>query len=150
MGERAENFHQVDTRNAKSEDYRNVLKEIIKAGVCPFCPENFRWHTNPILHRNGLWLITKSFQPYPDSKHHLLMIGQVHKENLEELGPEDMTSILGLATWAKKRYQIPGGGITMRFGDGLYSGATVKHLHAHLIEPVVKDNKVSPVYFPIG
>ena len=43
-----------------------------------------------------------------------------------------------------------GGGFCIRFGDTLHSGATVKHLHAHLIEPDVKNKKYEPVSFYIG
>jgi ATP adenylyltransferase len=140
----------VNTSSAKSEVYKKVLEDIDSQKVCPFCPETFKWHTKPILKRLGDWLITENFSPYKNTKYHLVVIGKVHKEKLSELTGKDWKSIFSLCDWAISKYKIKGGAITMRFGDSLYTGATVKHLHLHLISPEVLDGKVEPVYFPIG
>lgn len=140
----------VDPRNARSKKYKGVINEILNEGVCPFCPETFKWHTKPILKYEGQWLITENFNPYKNSQFHFIMVGKKHKEKLSEITPADWKSIFTLIDWALKKFKIKGGGITIRFGDTLYTGATVKHLHAHLIVPIVKNGKPQPVYFPIG
>lgn len=140
----------VDPRNARDKNYRKVIKEIMDEGVCPFCPETFKWHTKPILKHEGKWFITENFNPYKNSKFHFLVIGKEHKELLSDLTAQDWKSILKLIHWAIKEFKIKGGGITMRFGDTLFTGATIKHLHAHLIVPIVKNNKSLPVLFPVG
>jgi len=38
----------------------------------------------------------------------------------------------------------------MRFGDSDYTGATVTHLHLHLMVPKLKRGKALTVEFPIG
>ena len=45
-----------------------------------------------------------------------------------------------------KKYNIKGGVLALRFGDTAYTGATVCHLHFHLIVP----KKSQTVNFPIG
>lgn len=140
----------VDKRFAKGKMYKKVINDIASKKVCPFCPETFKWHTKPILKRQNGWFITENFNPYKDSKFHLLVIGEKHKEELLDLTKDDWTTIMSLFTWAIKKFKIKGGGITMRFGDSLYTGATVKHLHFHLISPEVRNGKIKPVYFPIG
>ncbi len=140
----------IDSRNARTERYKKVLSDIAHAQVCPFCPESFKWHTKPILKREGSWLITENFQPYPNAKYHFLLVGGKHKESLAELTAEDLKSVIKLTNWATQEFDIKGGGLTMRFGETLYTGATVRHLHAHLIVPTVDNDQVSPVYFPIG
>jgi diadenosine tetraphosphate (Ap4A) HIT family hydrolase len=40
-----------------------------------------------------------------------------------------------MAIWAENRFKIQTGGIAMRFGDVSDNGATVDHLHVHLIIP---------------
>lgn len=141
----------VDPRNARTKEYKRVMSEIVAKGVCPFCPKTFKWHTKPILKRDRQWFITENFTPYPNAQYHFIVISKQHKENLSELSVEDLCSILNLMNWTTKKFKIKGGGITMRFGDTLYTGATVKHLHAHLIVPIVKAGKPPlPVYFPIG
>lgn len=140
----------VDPRNARDEKYKRVMGEILKEGVCPFCPETFKWHTKPILEHNGEWFITENFNPYKNTQFHFLIIGKEHKELLSDLSARDWESISSLISWAVENFKIEGGGITMRFGDTLFTGATIKHIHAHLIVPTVKKGKALPVYFPIG
>ena len=140
----------VDKRYAKSEGYKKVLSEIEKAKVCPFCPEHFKWHTKPVLKERGNWLITSSFQPYENSEWHLLLLSKVHKENFNELKPSDFSNLSYLVNWAVKKFKLKGGGLCMRFGDTLHTGATVCHIHAHLIVPKVVRGKSKPVWFPIG
>lgn len=139
----------VDSRNARAEGYGETIREIISEGVCPLCPP-MKWHPNPILKDDGRWIVTKNSHPYENSKHHFLMISKKHIELLSDLSPEDLRSILDLVNWAAKEFNIKGGGLTMRFGDTLYTGATIMHLHAHLIVPTVKRGKTLPVCFPIG
>jgi diadenosine tetraphosphate (Ap4A) HIT family hydrolase len=140
----------VDNRYAKSGMYKKVINEIASLKVCPFCPETFKWHTKPILKRLRGWLITENFSPYKNAKFHFLIVGEKHKENISDLKPTDWKSITSLVTWAVKKFKIKGGGITLRFGESLYTGATVKHLHLHLISPEINNGKAKPVYFPIG
>lgn len=139
----------VDPRNARDSSYKKEMEEIVAENVCPLCPP-MKWHPNPILQDDGRWLITKISHPYPNTKFHFLLISKKHLEELSKLSSKDLSSILKLLNWATKEFGIKGGGLTMRFGDTLYTGATIKHLHAHLIVPTVKDGKVSPVLFPIG
>lgn len=147
--ERKNSSLKVDPRNARDEGYKLIMAEIVSDGSCPLCPP-MKWHPNPILKDNGRWLITENSHPYPSTKHHFLLISKRHIELLSELSTKDLKSILDLANWATKEFNIKGGGLTMRFGETLYTGATIKHIHAHLIVPTAEGNQVSPVYFPIG
>ncbi len=140
----------VDPRYAKGTDYGKVLNQIQTAGVCPFCPDTFKWHTKPILQRTLGWLITRNMNPYAGTREHFLIVGKKHVENILDLSPRDMTAILRLAQWAVVEYQLPGALLAMRFGDKEFTGATVTHLHAHLIVPEKIDDRVTVVNFPIG
>lgn len=139
----------VDPRNARDERYKQIIKEAVAERACPLCPP-MKWHPNPILRDDGRWLITQNFPTYPNAKFHFLLVRTKHIEELSKLSVKDLSSILKLTKWAMKEFDIKGGGLTMRFGDTLYTGATIKHLHAHLIVPTVEGDQVSPVYFPIG
>lgn len=142
----------VDLRFAKSGDYRKTLQAIQEKGKCPFCPENFLYHKNPILKKNGDWLITLSSWPYKNSEFHFLIIGLKHKEKFSSLKISDFGSIMKLIAWAEKKYNIKGGGLILRFGDTAYTGSTVCHLHFHLIVPKInkKTKQADAVWFPIG
>ena len=104
-----------------------------------------------MLHNKLGWFITESTWPYKNSQKHFLIIPLRHKENLREITNKDMQAILYLANWAIKKYRIKGGGLTMRFGNSDFTGATVSHLHAHLIYPKeTRAGRGKTVNFPIG
>ena len=136
----------VDPKYAKSGEYRKVIETIKKQGKCPFCPDNFKYHKHPILKRHGRWFLTKISWPYKNNKFHFIIIGDKHRENISELTAIDMKNILFLVKWAVAEFKIKGGAMAMRFGETSYTGATVCHLHAHLIVPL----KGKTVNFPIG
>src|SRR3989344_1240784 len=142
----------VDPRFAKSREYGGVIRKIASAGHCPFCPENFKYHKHPSLPRAGEWFITRSSWPYKNTRFHFLILGKTHKEKFSELSLRDWNNITALAEWAIKKFRIRGGGLALRFGETAYTGATVYHIHAHLIMPNInaKTKKAKTVVFSIG
>ena len=142
----------VDTHYAKSAEYGQVIETISQKGVCPFCPANFRYHKNPILRRSGNWFITKNSWPYKKTNHHFLIISTRHKEHLDEVKEKDFASILILSRWVVRKFKISGGALAMRFGETSHTGATVCHLHCHLVVPKMnrKTKRAQTVMFPIG
>lgn len=142
----------VNTKYAKSREYKKTLETIEKTARCPFCKDNFKYHKKPVLRNAGDWIITPSSWPYKNSQYHFLIICQKHKENFGNLKTPDFSSVAKLVKWAIKKYKIKGGGLILRFGDTLYTGATVCHLHFHLIVPKLEKNikKAKVVSFPIG
>lgn len=143
----------VDPHHAQRDpDYHQVINQIAAEGKCPFCPENFRYHREPILLEEGGWLLTRSSWPYPGTEHHFLLIARAHHEHLAELTAEDWQAIGSLVGWAEGEFQLPGGAVMMRFGATERTGATVCHLHAHLIVPQINQEtkRANVVHFPIG
>ncbi len=140
----------VDNANARTKEYADQLDEIAAAGVCPFCPENFRWHPNPIITTIGDWFVTAIREHYPGAQEHFLIICRLHKERLNELTSVDMDAVLELAKLVAG--DVGGGGLTLRFGESKFTGATVRHLHFHVIIPAIdpETGRATPVYFPIG
>lgn len=141
----------VNKKYAKSKEYWNVINSIERTGKCPFCPDNFKYHKEPVIKKEGNWLLTKNSWPYKNTKYHFVIIGEKHMEDFKELSDVDFKSVKNLTNWAIKKYKIKGGALTIRFGDTDHTGATVCHLHFHLISPKLGKNKIAKtVYFPIG
>lgn len=141
----------VNPRFAKGKEYRQVIGAIDKIGHCPFCPENFKYHKKPILKKMSGWALTENSWPYKNTEKHFIIISSKHKEALEELTARDFDAILKLSRWAVRTYKIQGGALALRFGKTDFTGATVSHLHAHLISPSLrKDGRANTVSFPIG
>ena|ERR1035437_10642452 len=141
----------VNKRYAKGKEYKKIISSIEQVGKCPFCPDNFRYHKKPILKREKKWLITKNSWPYKNTKYHFVIIGKKHTVNFNELSKNDFNSVKILVNWALKKFNIKGGALSIRFGDTDHTGATVSHLHFHLISPKLdRAKKARTVYFPIG
>lgn len=143
----------VDAKYARRDTgYHGDISEIMGKGICPFCQEHFRWHKKPIIYEENGWFITESSWPYENTEHHLLIIPHKHIVDLKGLTGEDFETAKKLAELVIKERNILGGGLTLRFGDTRYTGATVTHLHFHLISPTKHSDKdaAEVVNFPIG
>lgn len=142
----------VDSRYAKrNPKYGKIIEAIEHEGICPFCPGKLKYHTKPILGSTRGWFITKSFLPYKNARRHFLIIGKRHNERFDDLTVQDLAEVRTLVTWAIQKFSMNGGALALRFGETRLTGATVVHLHFHLIEPVVgRNRKAKTVTFPIG
>ncbi len=131
--------------------YGEVIAQIKKEGICPFCPGNLmKHHTNPILAEGSCWILTKNAFPYENVKHHILIIHKNHIERIEEVSPEAWIELKSLIETFSKENNIPGGTIVMRFGNTAYTGATVSHLHANFVSPNGEDENREPIIARIG
>jgi len=143
----------IDLDNARVDEQRQVMEEIREADHCPFCLENLRaYHKEPFLKEGKYWIVTNNQWPYVHTSVHLLLIYKQHIENLAGIDPEAGAELIQLAQWAEKEYEMPGGGLAMRFGDTDYSAGTVAHLHAQLLVPDIAtlDYDDDPVKVTIG
>ena len=142
----------VDSWYAKrNPKYGKIIKAIEGEGVCPFCPGKLKYHTNPVLRSTSEWFLTENFMPYENAGRHFLIIGKRHQEQFDNLIAQDFIEVRALAKWAIRKFDIRGGALALRFGETRFTGATVVHLHFHLIEPSVKRNgRARTVLFPIG
>lgn len=141
----------VDLDNARQDDQREVMEQIIAEGTCPFCLENLqKHHPQPLLKKGEYWVLTENRWPYEHTKHHILAISTKHVETLSELDPAAGAELFKLFAEIEREYNVPGGGLALRFGDTDYSAGTVNHLHAHFIEPDITAPEYQPVRFKIG
>jgi len=116
------------------------MEQIFRDNVCPFCPEHLlTYHTPPIIRETDNWVVTANQYPYENTRVHLLLIRREHAERLSELNANDWRDIGELVQWAEREYKIGGGGFGFRFGNPALNGATVKHLHAHLLTANISD-----------
>lgn len=157
----------VDIANARKGEYKKVIEAIAETRQCPFCPENFKYpiktkgekeihlfayHKKPIYKTKGGWFLTNNSWPYKNTGCHLLIIGKKHKENFSELTQKDLTEVNYLTNFAVKKWKIKGGAVCMRFGKTKFTGASVSHIHFHIISPQIdeKTRRARVVKFPIG
>lgn len=138
----------VDVNNARNDEMVKVLEQIVTEGIDPFSLDHMgKHHKKPILKIGKHWFVTENQWMYPNSKHQFVFVTIKYAESFTDLDPEVFVELLSLATEFCEEYSIKGGALCMRFGDTSLTGATVKHLHAQLIE---SDTEKGTVVFPIG
>ncbi len=141
----------VDVEGSRYEDQKQQMEKIRDTGLCPFCPQQLsEYHKEPIIKEGTYWLVTKNQWPYAHTKVHLLLIAKTHVTSLTDLAPEAGKELIELAAWAIQEFQIPGGGLVLRFGASEYSAGSVAHLHAQLVMPDLDDPEYEPVRIKIG
>jgi ATP adenylyltransferase len=149
MSDKNKEFVNLD--NARHNDQRAVMEEIAQNEECPFCPEQLeKYHKQEILRKGAHWIITRNQWPYEHTDLHLLAIAAYHVEHLDELREGSFDELQGHLVWATHEFNVEAGGFAMRFGDIKENGATVRHLHAHLIIPSKERGPDDKVRFKIS
>ena len=134
----------VDTNNTGSRPdatYGSIINKIATDGVCPFCPDHLKkYHKLPIV-EHTYWWATDNMYPYKPSLNHGLFIHKAHIKSLIEISPEAWSELHTILKTEIARRNVTGGTFAMRFGDTHFTGASVSHLHAHLIQSTPEDEK---------
>jgi len=125
----------LNHQNARTEEQKKLMEQIESDGVCPFCAEHFRkYHPKPILKETDFWFVTENMSPYEGTRYHFLFVYKPsHITNPREFSPDAGADLFSLVAWVTETYAIEGGSFFMRFGNTLYNGSSVEHLHAQLI-----------------
>ncbi len=124
----------VNERNAWRAGYGHVIKGIATRGVCPFCSEYLHsYHKKPLVERK-YWWVTENMYPYHPVRHHLLFIHKTHCEYITELSQSAWEELREIIAENIREKKIEGGAFVFRFGDTHFTGASVAHLHAHLVQ----------------
>jgi diadenosine tetraphosphate (Ap4A) HIT family hydrolase len=125
----------VNNSNVRSQVQLQVHEQIIKDGVCPFCLANFKkYHKAPIIAETEYWLATDNQWPYDYVQNHILIISKKHLTNLSEVSERAFGDLGKIVKKVLKQRRIDYGGLGIRFGDTNRTGATVEHLHCHIIQ----------------
>ena len=144
----------VDVENATivaRDDYVQVLEAIIAAGFCPFCEEHlFKHHRKPILFRSRYWLVTENSWPYKGSRFHFLFIARTHIEATENLTTAAWIDLYHLYQKVAHESCLLGGTLFIRSGDTNITGASVNHLHAHLVVGGKRTEGAEPITALVG
>lgn len=132
-------------------DYERVIREIVKDGVCPFCPKYLKqYHKKPFIKTGRYWLLTENMYPYKGARHHLLLVHKRHIQHMAEILPAAWKELRALAAYAVKKRRIRGGALVMRFGAPSHTGASVSHLHANIIAGSGAVGHREPILFRVG
>lgn len=120
--------------NARVEKQRELMEAARAKGVCPFCPDGeTEIELEPAIRTGDWWTVRNNRFPLKSTSLHLIFISKTHAEKLADLDPDARYELMELMLWAEREYELASGALAMRFGDPSGNGATIRHLHAHLI-----------------
>ena len=134
---------EVNMRHVRTEAQQSLYERIQGAKVCSFCEDFCRgkepaFHPNPVILDMKYWVLTECFPKLEGAKEHFLVVStfldQEEKHPLFPTLPAEAWAEFGvLLQWTITRYQLPGGAFFFRFGDTDYTGASISHLHGHIV-----------------
>lgn len=137
----------VDIENARSEEQKMIMRKIIKNQEDPFDLQNIsKYHKKKIFSYWNYWFVTENQWPYEGSAKSFLIISYQYYDSPSQMPCEAFEELIEVVNFLIRKFKIKGGALAMRFGDTSFSGASVKRIHFHLIQP--QRGKV--VFFHIG
>jgi diadenosine tetraphosphate (Ap4A) HIT family hydrolase len=121
------------TGNYRSEEQLAQMNELEAAGVCIFCPQHLPDY-RPVVHRTDHWTVTTNRFPYRGTRLHYLLLPDEHVEDLVDLSPTAQADFWVALRWARDNHGLQYYGLASRNGDCAYTGATIRHVHVHLVQ----------------
>ncbi len=141
----------MDLEHARLPEQRAQMEQLIRDGICPFCRDDFEAnHRNPIILEKGFWLVSKNDFPYAGSQEHLILVHKKHVTKISEIDHGAWAELGVILAKLEEDRGFPGGTFMMRFGSMDYTGATIAHLHAHIVVGVSKSESEGKLLTMIG
>jgi ATP adenylyltransferase len=120
--------------NHRTAEQLAEMQQLEARGLCLFCPDGLREHARQrVLGRTEHWSITPNEFPYAGTALHLLVVPRQHAGDLLDLDPEVQADFWTALGWVREHYGLRYYGLGVRNGDCRYSGATIRHVHAHVL-----------------
>lgn len=125
----------VNVKSAFNDNYRKVLAKIDASGQCPapFCKDKGVNHKYPIEYKSEYWKVTRNSYNYQNAQHAFLIIPNRHVEDFLEILVGEWRELRRIIRYLVKKHRLKGYTFLWRMGETSHTGASVTHLHAHLI-----------------
>lgn len=124
---------------------------ISSKGICSFCPEYLtQFHTGEIVTQNTNWQIVNNGWPYRGTSVHFLVIPKRHLTDLTQISPAEWLDLSSVIKKLVTDYSLTGYSLFCRSGNMKQTGATVAHLHFHLLSGQNEDGKGQPIKVKLG
>ena len=125
---------QYNLEAARSEAQLKNMQELTEAGRCFMCYENLiKYENNRIEFETAHWIITPNAYPYEHTSLHVLIIARRHVKNMSDLTHEERADLAEAIVKAEKHWKLDSYAFGLRSGDFRYNGASVEHLHGHIV-----------------
>ena len=104
------------------------------AGICLFCPEHLRRHPRQrTLLSTRHWTATVNEFPYEGTSLHLLLVPHRHAADMLDLPAEVRDDFWAALAGVAREHELSHYGLGIRNGDCRLTGATIEHVHSHIL-----------------
>jgi ATP adenylyltransferase len=132
--------------NSRSQGQTEDMITKEAKGLCIFCPEHLRADPSQrVAHESGHWIVTPNQYPYAGVLHHFLLVPKVHVTDVLDLSPAAFADMQRALSWVRKTYGLTYWSFGSRNGDFRYTGATIAHVHIHVLVGDPAQHDESPV-----
>lgn len=132
--------------NVRTAEQQARMERLDAAGVCLFCPDGLAGHAgDEVVLRTRHWSVIPNAFPYAGARLHLLLVPDEHAEDLLELSEPARADFWTALAQVRQRYRLTHYGLGSRNGDCRYTGATIAHVHAHVLVGEEQDEEAPPV-----
>ncbi len=135
---------------ARTKAQREHMEELMERGICIFCPEHIHEDHDRIEIETKHWMVKKNSYPYKQTKLHILLIPKVHVSTVSKLPKAARAEFVDLIVKCEKFFKLTSYALGMRAGDMRYNGASMEHLHAHIVVGDTDDPSHDPVRFKMS
>lgn len=146
-----------DISNTREVKQREIMEELAQTGECFLCPSvieristKYAGVSTLPIHQGTFWFIKKNDFPYEGTVLHLLIVPKRHLTRVEELTSDEFLELQEMITWVNTTNNVKGASLFMRYGDTSYTGATLAHIHFHIIHGVAKSTTTEVIKPKLG
>jgi ATP adenylyltransferase len=120
--------------NYRTAEQLATMQELEAAGLCLFCPDGLQQQPRQrILWETAHWTVTPNEFPYKGTALHLLVVPHEHATDLLDLSSASQLDFWNALAMIRERFDLNYYGLGVRNGDCQFTGATIAHVHAHVI-----------------
>jgi ATP adenylyltransferase len=117
----------------RNEEQRALMTALAAAGTCLMCPDGIAAHGFAVTLATAHWTVTPNEYPYSGTRLHFMVIPREHVSDLIDLSPAAQADLFAVLGQLRDRFGLSYYGLGVRCGDCRYTGATIQHLHAHVL-----------------
>ncbi len=120
--------------NARYPEQLERMRRLEREVGCFFCHGNYlKVGAAPAIKNGKYWFVKKNDYPYEGAVCHYLIASKVHLNKITQITPKAWVELLKTISWLEKYLKVKGASLFARSGDMSYTGATLDHLHFHIL-----------------
>jgi ATP adenylyltransferase len=122
------------TDNYRTQEQLAEMRRLEAAGICLFCPAELREHARQrVVLETAHWAVTPNEFPYGGTRLHLLVVPVRHVNDMLDLEDAELADFWAALRLVRQRYGLEYYGLGVRNGNCSFTGATITHVHAHVV-----------------